>query len=309
MQKQILAFFLFLISISLQGQSSDSIKTRLEENYRSYLRDLIEREKEAYNKLKILNAKWRNNEPDSLTYKKLTRLIRYNASNRNLTYEKVKEAARRQYPKSKLPKLLLNEDCYLIRKNSELNFALGSHLFSGKKLEMNSRIVEEILAYDIQANETIADIGTGEGYIPFFIGLLNMDNHIYLNELSTTKSSLLSDLFKKIPEKFSPSSFEIITGKETNIRLPKKSCDKIIARQSYHHFVFKRKMLKSIARSLKKNGELIIVEPFKEDNLGHSCDKLMSRSQLLRELKKYGFILVHDQRIQDITMMKFKFSN
>jgi ubiquinone/menaquinone biosynthesis C-methylase UbiE len=61
------------------------------------------------------------------------------------------------------------------------------------------------------------------------------------------------------------ANVEVIQGTETDARLPENVIDLALLVDVYHEFWHPQEMLRSIRRSLKSNGELVLVEYRKED--------------------------------------------
>lgn len=122
---------------------------------------------------------------------------------------------------------------------------------------------KEFVVYDFHPNEIIADIGAGRGKIEVALNILYDSLTIYTEDIDSIR-------LMKIPhaiaysEKFrsSPSHNSIIPilGTYTKTTLPPNTFDKIIVRETFHHFSQPDSMLNDIYRIMKKEGKLFVFE-------------------------------------------------
>jgi ubiquinone/menaquinone biosynthesis C-methylase UbiE len=86
------------------------------------------------------------------------------------------------------------------------------------------------------------------------------------------------------------SNVEIVQGSESDARLPEDAIDLALLVDVYHEFSRPREMLRSIRRSLKPNGQLVLVEYRKEDpSIPIADTHRMSVADARTEIEAEGF--------------------
>jgi ubiquinone/menaquinone biosynthesis C-methylase UbiE len=119
---------------------------------------------------------------------------------------------------------------------------------------------ELVAAMPLKPGMTVADIGTGTGY------MLQ-----YLSEAVGAQGRVLSeDIFPDFLEKAKNTAkqhrlanVEFIQGTETDPGLPANGVDVVLALDSYHHWNYPDKMLAALHRELRDGGRLVIVEYYR----------------------------------------------
>lgn len=95
-----------------------------------------------------------------------------------------------------------------------------------------------------------------------------------------------------MPSMFEVSQVHLVKGQKKSTGLEGQQLDKIIIRDSFHHFKKKSKMLASIKKSLKDTGELFVVESvIIQNNGGKNCPMAMHASDIIKTIESGGFKL------------------
>lgn len=175
-------------------------------------------------------------------------------------------------------------------------------------IQANSDLLEELLFYDIQEGEQILEVGAGNGTIGILISLLGQKGFIYLNELSPIKIKMIDEKLKRTAT-YLPVKIKSIQGLENNTNLENIKVDKILIRNTFHHFDKKKKMLKSIKASMKSSSYLYLLEQFKGKNSNEYCEQAMKRKKLEKILNKSGFEQCGETKIGLISILEFKIKN
>jgi len=91
----------------------------------------------------------------------------------------------------------------------------------------------------------------------------------------------------------------LILGTENDPKLPSGSVDVALVLDSYHHFDYPEKMLAALAKSLKPDGRLAIVEFYQATGPQPGHIRL-DRDDFVREIEGHGFrLLSKNDRITD----------
>ncbi len=142
---------------------------------------------------------------------------------------------------------------------------------------------EEIIALmGIKAGMTVADVGTGTGFMLPFLSKAVGPNGKVIGE------DIAQDFLDRAKSK-AQSNVELVLGTETDPKLPADSVDRILVLDVYHHFDYPDKMLANIARALKPGGYLVIVDFYKKDRPDHVR---LEREDVIKEVESNGYRLV-----------------
>ncbi len=169
----------------------------------------------------------------------------------------------------------------------------------------------EVLFIGINDGDKIADLGAGSGEIAFLWSIIFKDLELYMTEIGEIQLEVMNFKSKKIKSIDTSNTIQILKGTKKRTGLEGKNLDKIIARLSFHHFKKKKAMLASIKKSLKADGELILIESepsfLHERKMG--CKKAMFQHEIESILKKNGFTLIDSERVDQGILLKYKIAN
>jgi len=119
----------------------------------------------------------------------------------------------------------------------------------------------ELIRYmGLQPGMTVADVGTGIGYmLPFLSRRVGPDGKVLAEDIF---DDFLASA-KQRAENQKLTNVTFIKGTETDPMLPEGVVDMALVLDVYHHFDYPEKMLAAIHKSLKPDGRLVIVEYYK----------------------------------------------
>ena len=119
---------------------------------------------------------------------------------------------------------------------------------------------ELIRAMGLQPGMTVADIGTGIGYmLPFLSRRVGGEGKVIAEDIF---DDFLASAKQRV-ESLKLANVAFVKGTETDPNLPANSVDIALALDVYHHFDYPEKMLAAIHKALKPEGKLVIVEYYK----------------------------------------------
>jgi len=162
----------------------------------------------------------------------------------------------------------------------------------GPERDSRQKPKELIAALGITPKMTVADVGTGVGYmLPFLSAAAKsvVAEDIFPDFLDKAKAKAKSAELKNV---------RFVHGKEDDPQLG-KGIDLVLILDVYHHFDYPDKMLHSIAASLNKGGRVAIVDYYKRKGAmgGKDSDRALTHIRLdeadvVKEIEGYGFKLV-----------------
>ena len=139
----------------------------------------------------------------------------------------------------------------------------------------------------IKPGMIIADVGAGSGYMSVRLARrVGEAGKVYANDLQASMLTILRDKVRS--QKL--ANVEFVQGTATDARLPAGAIDLALLVDVYHEFWYPQEMLRSIRRSLKPNGQLVLLEYRKEDpGLPILPDHKMSVAEVRTEVEAEGF--------------------
>jgi len=145
---------------------------------------------------------------------------------------------------------------------------------------------EIIAALHLRRGATVADIGTGTGYmLPHLSRAVGPQGKVFGEDIQ-------NDFLDKARARAASDKLtntELFLGDENDPKLPAASVDVALVLDVYHHFDYPDKMLANIAHSLKQTGRLVIIDYYKKNMPGHIR---LERDDVIKEIEAAGFKLV-----------------
>ena len=162
-----------------------------------------------------------------------------------------------------------------------------------------------VRAMGLRPGMTVADVGTGVGYmLPFLsraVGAVGQviaedifDDYLAAAKIRATNQQLTNVTFVK--------------GTDRDPSLPEGAVDEVLILDAYHHFDYPQAMLAGVHKALKPNGKLVIVEYYKTPAAMPNGDAVnhirLNKPDVIREIEANQFRLVSErEQIQDSQYM------
>jgi ubiquinone/menaquinone biosynthesis C-methylase UbiE len=155
---------------------------------------------------------------------------------------------------------------------------------------------EIVDAMDLKPGGTVADIGTGVGFMLPYLSHAVGDTGRVIGE------DIQSDFLNQARLKAQLSrlnNVQFAMGTDRDPKLPADSLDGALILDVYHHFDYPEAMLQHISDSLLSDGKLVIVEYFKRPGAMRNPDPnfalqhiRLDEDDLIKEVEANGFRLV-----------------
>jgi ubiquinone/menaquinone biosynthesis C-methylase UbiE len=134
-----------------------------------------------------------------------------------------------------------------------LVLTLGSCRTAPEDLEAGE--VASLLA--LHNGATVADIGAGDG--KFTVALADrLDRGVRVVATELGRPAILA-LWKGV-QRGGAGNVSVVEGTAVDTNLPADSCNALVVRRTYHHFMQPAEMAASLFRTLRPGGQLIIIE-------------------------------------------------
>ncbi len=145
-----------------------------------------------------------------------------------------------------------------------------------------------VQALGLEKGQAVADIGTGVGYmLPYLHQAVGADGKIFAEDIFP--DFLEKAKARAAEQKLTNVSF--IHGTERSAQLPPDSVNVVLVLDVYHHFDFPAEMLASIAKGLKNEGRLVIVDFYKQGFRDPKHIRL-DEKEVIAEVESHGFRLL-----------------
>jgi len=119
---------------------------------------------------------------------------------------------------------------------------------------------ELVAAMSLQPGMTVADIGTGTGFmLPYLSGAVGSGGSVLSEDIFPD----FLDKAKNTAKEHKLTNVKFIRGSETDPSLPENSVDVVLALDTYHHWNYPEKMLAALHRALRAGGRLVVVDYYK----------------------------------------------
>ena len=162
----------------------------------------------------------------------------------------------------------------------------------GAERDSRQKPKELIAALGITPGMTVADVGTGVGYmLPYLSAVAK----------SVVAEDIFPDFLDKARAKAKDSELKnvkFVQGKADDPKLG-QGIDLVLILDVYHHFDYPDKMLASIAASLNAGGRVAIVDYYKSKGSMGGKDSTralthirLDEADVVKEIESYGFKLV-----------------
>ena len=128
--------------------------------------------------------------------------------------------------------------------------------------EGTEKPVELIQSMGLQPGMTVADVGTGPGFmLPYLSARVGPSGHVLAEDIF---DDFLAGA-KKTAQEHKLTNVTFIKGTETDPNLPAGQVDMELVLDAYHHFDYPEKMLAGLRKGLKPDGKLVIVDYYKRE--------------------------------------------
>ncbi len=184
-------------------------------------------------------------------------------------------------------------------------FLFVASTFVGTALTQERHVSQEeaakvLEALDIGSGDVVADIGAGYG--GWTVEVARKGGHTGQVISTEVDPKRLKDIRERVTEA-GLANVSVVWGSQKDTGLPPGCCDAILLRRVYHHFTDPEAMRQSLARALRREGRLAIIDFDPDSNrgwrrpdgipgsrTGHGIPKDL----LIEEMKLAGFEVVRE---------------
>jgi ubiquinone/menaquinone biosynthesis C-methylase UbiE len=165
--------------------------------------------------------------------------------------------------------------------------------------DVDQKPAELVEAMQLKPGMTVADVGTGVGYmLPWLSKAVGPSGRVIGEDIH-------ADFIDAAKEKAKSSvltNVAFVLGGETDPKLPAGTVDAELLLEVYHHFDYPEKMLANLREALAPAGRLFIVDFYKRADAmpgGNALEHIrLDEDDVIREVEKNGFKLTSQHEHQ-----------
>ncbi|MCF8248158.1 MAG: class I SAM-dependent methyltransferase [Saprospiraceae bacterium] len=137
---------------------------------------------------------------------------------------------------------------------------------------------------------------------------LSFDNiSLFINDIEPGCIAYIEQKFKRTDNLRMTSDVQLVQGTAKSTGLEGMKLDKIIVRNTFHHFEKPDEMCESLRASLKLGGRLYLFDPVPElDSDNDICEKAISGDFIANMVRRHGFDLVMEKEIGEWLLLMFE---
>jgi predicted methyltransferase len=177
-------------------------------------------------------------------------------------------------------------------KTPEGRARVGSSL-AGKERDARQKPKELVAAMGLTPGMSVADVGTGVGYmLPFLSEAVGPGGTVFAEDIFPD----FLDKAKQTAASRKLTNVQFVLGSSDDPKLPESRLDAVLLLDVYHHIDYPAKVLASLRKALKPEGQLVLVEYHKNEaamSNGRALQHIrLGEADAEREIEANGFRLL-----------------
>ncbi|QJW88862.1 class I SAM-dependent methyltransferase [Spirosoma taeanense] len=192
---------------------------------------------------------------------------------------------------------------YMGREIAQVMGHLGASWLERPEREREERTDLLLKALNLKPTDVVTDIGAGTGFFTFLLAPKVSKGQVLAVDIQPEMIEYLN----AGKTKHKTANVQPVLGTESDPKLPAGSIDLAILIDAYHEFSYPREMMQHIAKALKPDGRIVLVEYRAEDpNVPIKELHKLSVTQATKEMKAVGLrLLKNDDRLPQQHIMFF----
>ncbi|MDB5281124.1 MAG: methyltransferase protein [Bacteroidota bacterium] len=174
--------------------------------------------------------------------------------------------------------------------------------------ELSKQCEPEAQMYLVKNGMRVLDVGGDDGKMILFLAFTCDTVDYYLEDLNPDDSVFAPKFMALARKTVNPAvhfGLHQITGGDSTIPAKSKYFDRIIVRETFHHFAYPAQMLREFKRLLAPGGSIVITEPADQKKF-KGC-KLIPAQKLIDMFTSAGFKYVSTQKVIKADFLVYTF--
>ncbi|WDI31644.1 methyltransferase domain-containing protein [Hyphococcus flavus] len=184
--------------------------------------------------------------------------------------------------------------------DDEINLDLWLERLEVGSRELYSAREEVVEALSLEEGGVVADIGAGTGlYSLLFAEAVGPTGRVFAEDIEP----LFLDLINRRAEDAGFHNITAVFGREDDVTLPNDAIDVVFIADTYHYFENREDVMKSVYRSLKPGGSLVIVDYDLEPGAERPSDKShirFGKAGVISEIEFIGFEFAEEPEVEGL---------
>jgi ubiquinone/menaquinone biosynthesis C-methylase UbiE len=157
-----------------------------------------------------------------------------------------------------------------------------------------SKPAEVVKAMGLENGDVVADIGAGTGYFTRLFAMAVAPQGMAIGlDIEESMVKYMKDDAKKL----GLNNYDAKVIPTDDAGLAANSVDVIFLSNTYHHISNRVDYFKAVAKGLKKDGRVVIVDFYKDSKIGPPRDHKLAKVITLKEMNEAGYRLVKTHNI------------
>ena len=156
-----------------------------------------------------------------------------------------------------------------------------------------SKPAEVVRAMELRPSDIVADIGAGTGYFTRLIAMAVPQGKAIGLDIEDSMVKYMKDDAKKL----GLNNYDAKVVPTDSAKLASNSVNIVFLSNTYHHISNRVDYFKAVAKGLKKDGRVVIVDFYKDSKIGPPRDHKLAKSVALKEMKEAGYKLVKTHNV------------
>lgn len=190
--------------------------------------------------------------------------------------------------------------------STEEGRAAATEIFEAAERDAYQKPKEIIRHLGLENGDVACEIGAGTGYFTGYLArAVGSSGRVYAEEPQ-------KEFVESIEEKVTANSWKNVTpvvGTYVDTKLPDGTCDVAVVLDVYHHFEWPTPMLETMAKDMKPDGRLVIVDFYRKQNplfdrYGIEAKKhiRLDRDDVIAEIEKHGW-----RHIESLSFLPYQY--
>lgn len=158
----------------------------------------------------------------------------------------------------------------------------------------------------VKNGETVLEIGGSNVHFLSGLNKFRSGLTVYANEIDTSKLKRVLYQLNYSPHfESEKNAFHPILGASTSTGLEGVVVDKVLMKNTFHHFGQPTEMLQSIRRSMDEHTEVVLYEKYREKCEERCCPSLLTRAEIMDLFSRAGFRLKSEKKYNRLTTRQY----